>query len=438
MKNLKKLSAELAKLDDKLVKCMRCGTCQAVCPVFAETFSEGDVTRGKLALLSGLSKKILTDAQGVREKLDRCLLCGSCQSNCPSGVKIMEIFLCAREICAEYIGLSKIKKIIFRLILSNPKFFGFLVNCGAPLGKLFLRDEKNAPKTACSPLIKIAVGDRHIPLMPAKTFSNIHGEVRIPSGKSAITVVFFSGCMGDKVYTNVTEACLKIFKHFGVGTIIPKNFACCGIPALASGDAKAFQSMAEQNLDILKDEKFDYIVTACASCTETIKDLWLEKIRNSPREKLAEEVGKKAIDISEFLVDVLKVDAAEIQKSATKSSAKKMKLTYHDSCHLAKSLGVRQQPRKLLKMSREFDFVEMNQSDRCCGCGGSFTLTHYELSKKIGQRKRDNIVASRAETIAAGCPACMMQISNLLALNNDNIQVKHVAEIFADTLENGQ
>ena len=109
-------------------------------------------------------------------------------------------------------------------------------------------------------------------------------------------------------------------------------------------------------------------------------------------------------------------------------------MTYHDSCHLAKSLGVRSQPRRLVGANPECELVEMREADRCCGCGGSFTLTHYGLSRKIGERKRANIAASGAETVACGCPACMMQISNMLALNGDNVKVEHVAEIYARAL----
>lgn len=126
-------------------------------------------------------------------------------------------------------------------------------------------------------------------------------------------------------------------------------------------------------------------------------------------------------------MDVLKADLSVVSEGAEKT-----KITYHDSCHLLKSLGIGKQPRELVKANGDYEFVEMKEADRCCGCGGSFTLTHYDLSRKIGQRKRDNIVASGAKTVACGCPACMMQLSNMLALNNDDIKVKHVAEIFAE------
>ena len=429
MKDLQNLANALLELDDKLSACMRCGTCQSVCPVFGETMREADVTRGKIALLSNLSHKLIDDPEAVREKLDRCLLCGSCQASCPSGVSILDIFMKSRAIAAEYMGLPPIKKIIFRAMLCNPKIFNFLVKFGRPFQPLFMYDQKNAPHTACAPLMKPFMGDRRVPVMPEITIHEKYGAYDTPVGKSGLKVLFFPGCMGDKVYTNVTEACLKIFRHHGVGAAIPENLACCGIPALASGDVESFKTMMRHDVGIISKLKFDYIVTACSSCTETIGELWAKYADTPETLRAAREIGEKAIDINAFLVDVLQVEIPEAK------DGKKTKVTYHESCHLMKSLGVSSQPRQLIKANPECELVEMKEADRCCGCGGSFTLTHYDLSRKIGQRKRDNIAESKADVVAAGCPACMMQLSNMLALNGDDIKVKHVAEIYADSLK---
>lgn len=427
MSNLKKLAEDIAKLDDGLSACMKCGTCQSVCPIFAETMKESDVARGKLALLSNLSKSIATDAKGVRERLDRCLLCGSCQAACPSGVKILDIFMKAREISAITMGLNPIKKLIFRMMLCHPKLFAFLTEFSAPFRKIFMRPQKNAPDTCRAILAEVVIGDRRLPVMPSQTIRQKYGNYSSADKGSGLNVLFFPGCMGDKVYTNVTEACLKIFKHHGVGVVMPANMACCGIPALASGDTQSLVKLAKINLDIFKNQKFDYIITACASCTETIAKLWAE-YTDGEYKNLAEKFGAKTLDISAFLVDVLGVKASEIAQNAET-------ITYHDSCHLSKALGIKTQPREILKASG-VKLVEMPEADRCCGCGGSFTLTHYDLSRKIGQRKRDNILATGAKTVSAGCPACMMQISNMLALNEDEVAVKHVVEIYANTLPN--
>jgi glycolate oxidase iron-sulfur subunit len=119
MADLHKLAQMLQELDDQMVACMKCGMCQAVCPVFAESLNEADVTRGKIALLENLAKEMIADAKGVQEKLNKCLLCGSCAANCPSGVKIMDIFLKARIIVNTYMGLSPVKKVILKGMLTR-------------------------------------------------------------------------------------------------------------------------------------------------------------------------------------------------------------------------------------------------------------------------------------------------------------------------------
>ena len=266
-------------------------------------------------------------------------------------------------------------------------------------------------------------------MLAKKTLSAKLGARDTPAGKSGLRVAFFPGCMGDKIYTDMAEACLKVFEYHGVGVYMPDNQACCGIPALTSGDLKSFGKLARYNLDVFSKSKFDYIVTPCSSCTATIKEHWRNAEDLTPAQRdFARSLGEKAMDINAFVVDVLKVTPPE------GAGQGKTKVAYHESCHLMKSLRVSKQPKDLINMNRDYQLVPMKEADHCCGCGGTFTLTQPELSAKIGQRKRDNIVASGAEVVAMGCPACMMQISDMLARNRDSVKVKHTIEIYADSL----
>jgi glycolate oxidase iron-sulfur subunit len=77
----------------------------------------------------------------------------------------------------------------------------------------------------------------------------------------------------------------------------------------------------------------------------------------------------------------------------------------------------------------------MPQPDACCGMGGSFNLQYYEISSEIGKRKRDNIKATGCEVVATGCPACMLQISDVLSRSKDRLAVKHPIEIYAEALK---
>ena len=138
------------------------------------------------------------------------------------------------------------------------------------------------------------------------------------------------------------------------------------------------------------------------------------------------------MDISQFLVDKVGLTAETHPRVADQ-----IPLTYHDPCHLKKSLGVAAQPRALLRANPHYDLQEMAEADWCCGMGGSFNLQHYEISASIGRRKRDNILKSGCQVVATGCPACMLQITDMLSQAKARVQVKHAIEIYAEGLKQG-
>ena len=377
-------------------------------------------------MLEGLANEMLSDPEGVNDKLNRCLLCGTCQSNCPSGVSIMDIFLKARAIMTDYFGLSPVKKVIFRGMLKNPSLFNALTGIGAKFQGLFTKKVGGMVGASCARFNAPIIGDRHFNTLADKPLHKILPELDIPAGKSGIKVAFYVGCVIDKIYPQVGEAILDVLKYHGVGVYMPSGQACCGIPALASGDTDTFDSLVGINMKRFKEGEFDYLITGCATCTSTIKELWPDKYNGDSVLKAdLESLEKKSMDISQFLVDVLGVEAKEISGDRT--------VTYHDPCHLKNSLGVTSQPRTIIQAAG-CEFKEMAEADVCCGCGGSFNIAHYDLSKKIGSRKADNIMASGATTAATSCPACMLQITDMLSQKEAGMDVKHVIELYADGL----
>ena len=431
MSDLNTLAERLLALDDRIAACMRCGMCQAVCPMFGTTMMEADVARGKLALVGNLAHKLIENPQAVADKLGRCLLCGSCQANCPSGVHIMDIFMEAREIVYNYIGLNPLKKLIFRFLLPNPGLFSLGMRIGAPCQGLLFKSKNNIQETTSAPLLNSILGARHIRRLAPKSLFALEGAIDTPAGPSGIKVAFYPGCMGDKFYVSMAQACLKVLRHHGVGIYMPKGFACCGIPALSSGDAEGMVKQIKVSLDVFAKGEFDYVITPCASCTSTIKELWpryAARLGESEASQ-ARALSEKTMDINAFLIDVLKV------QPQAGGDAEKQIVTYHDSCHMKKSLGVVKQPREVVALNPKYTVKEMAEADRCCGCGGSFNLFHYDLSRRIGQRKRNNVVASGAKIVAAGCPACMMQLEDVLSQNGDPILVRHTIELYAESLK---
>ncbi|MCE5241736.1 MAG: (Fe-S)-binding protein, partial [Desulfobacteraceae bacterium] len=145
--------------------------------------------------------------------------------------------------------------------------------------------------------------------------------------------------------------------------------------------------------------------------------------------KQAEALAEKTLDISQFLVDKLGVTARNAPEDAPGTM-----VTYHDPCHLKKSLGIGAQPRTILAASGGCRLVEMDEPDRCCGCGGSFNLQHYGLSASIGKRKREDILRTGCAVVATSCPACMLHIADMLSRAGDRVRVRHTIEIYAESL----
>ena len=198
---------------------MRCGMCQAVCPVFAETGREADVARGKLALLDGLIQEMFKDPKGVNERLMRCLLCGSCAANCPSGVKVLDIFLKARAILVGYMGLHPAKRIVFRGMLAHPRLFNSLVKSASRIQGFFVKPADDFSGTSCarfSSRWRIGTSRLLRPFPFTRAWAGL--ETNAASG---LKVGFFVGCMIDKIYPNIGHAVLSALKHNGVGVFRP-------------------------------------------------------------------------------------------------------------------------------------------------------------------------------------------------------------------------
>ena len=141
--------------------------------------------------------------------------------------------------------------------------------------------------------------------------------------------------------------------------------------------------------------------------------------------KRAKELADKAYDFCKLFYELGGVTET--------GDGKPVKITYHDSCHLKRSLRVSKEQRELLKNTKGVEFVEMNDCDNCCGFGGSYSLLYPEISAPILEKKIQNIKESGADVVALDCPGCLMQIKGGLdARGIDDIKVKHTAEIIAE------
>ncbi len=235
-------------------------------------------------------------------------------------------------------------------------------------------------------------------------------------------VTLFIQCLLDTFHPAVCQSMLDVFKHLDVPVIIPKDQTCCGQPAFNAGYRLEARKAASHFLDVFQNS--DVIVCPSGSCVYMIRHHYPLLFENDPvRLNRSREICTRIYEFSEFLVDV--------------GSAYSGQVTYHDSRHLARGLGIREQPRQLIRHVSGATLVEMSDSDRCCGFGGAFSIKYPDISSALVDDKVHAILASGADT-GVGCDmGCLMNIEGRLSRMGSGIRVMHIAELLANGLGKG-
>ena len=235
-------------------------------------------------------------------------------------------------------------------------------------------------------------------------------------------VTLFIQCIVDGIYPEVAESMVRIFDRLNIPVDYPAGQTCCGQPAFNAGYRTAAKQAAKHTINVF--EKSPLIVCPSGSCVAMVRHHLAELFADEPAWLArATAVANRTFELTEFLVDVLKVTDLGASYDG--------RVTYHDSCHLLRTLGVRSQPRELLSNIRGLEFVEMTDSDRCCGFGGTFSVKYPEISTAMVAEKVKNILATGADTVVGCDMACLMNIEGYLSRHNHPVRVKHIAQLLA-------
>ena len=269
---------------------------------------------------------------------------------------------------------------------------------------------------------------RHVPNIAPKFLRQIMPVENKPAGETPVKlkVGFFSGCMTDFVFPQTGKHIIEFLTRHEVEVILPKGQGCCGAPVyMGAGDLITGRKMADTNVKVFRD--VDYIVSGCASCTCSLKD-YPEYLADTPERKEAyKQFAGKVKDITEFLVDVLKLPASAYQ-SVPEAEGKVV--TWHDPCHLNRYLKITRQPREILNSVNGITFKEMVRPDWCCGMAGAFSIYYYDLSKKIADKKMETIKDSGADIVVTDCPGCQIQLMDNITRKKLPVKVMHITELF--------
>jgi L-lactate dehydrogenase complex protein LldE len=236
------------------------------------------------------------------------------------------------------------------------------------------------------------------------------------------TVTLFIQCLVDGVYPEVGEAVVRIFRKLGMDINCPTQQTCCGQPAFNSGYRREARVAARRFIEIF--ETAETIVCPSGSCVTMVRHHYPELFHDEAEWLArARQVAGKTYELTEYLVDILEMDDIGAHYDG--------KITYHDSCHLLRSLRIQEQPRKLLRRVAGAEFVELYDSDKCCGFGGAFSVKYADISAAMVEDKVKNIMASGADTVTGCDMGCLMNIQGLLSRRGSDIKVRHIAQILA-------
>lgn len=414
------------EIRSEVERCMKCGNCMAVCPIYKEDDREAGVARGKIALAQAVLDGKLELDESVVDRMKNCLICMSCMTNCPCRVKFDKIAFAMRAEIARKQGLHPFKKLIFGTLKRQGLF-----DMGMKLGKTFqgMIFKFDPTKNANSPRFPIGLSmKRIIPPLAGKSFRDAVPEVTKVENP-VMRVAFYTGCSMNYMSPEIGHSLINVLKEHNVEVVVPKDQGCCGLAVWAHGDIETAREMARFNIDVMEKYNIDAIVVVCGSCGGSWKHGFLEVLENDPvyGEK-AKVWTQKTYDISEFLTKVVPIDK-------NKLGDLDVTITYHDSCHLKKGANVFKEPRNLLTSIPSLKFNEMKKPDACCGGGGSFSLTHYDMSMAINKRKIEDINGTGADVVITGCPGCRMHIEDGINQFGKEQKVLHTIQLLDQAIQ---
>jgi L-lactate dehydrogenase complex protein LldE len=223
------------------------------------------------------------------------------------------------------------------------------------------------------------------------------------------------------VYPETGMNMVKILQKLGCKVNYNPNQTCCGQPAFNAG---FFDEAKEVAVKFLKDfsNQNRYVVVPSASCVGMVRNSYSQLFDGSAYYLECKRIQKTIFELSEFLINVLKVDRIE----GAKLNAK---VTYHDSCSGLRECCIKEEPRRLLRNVEGLELTEMKDNEACCGFGGTFAVKFEPISIGMAEQKVENALETGAEIIVSTDSSCLLQLEGYIKKKNLPVRTMHLADV---------
>ncbi len=406
---------------DMVDRCNKCGLCIPACPVYQQVLSEAASPRGRIQLVKNFLEGNVPLSKRVKEIIVTCLLCETCVVNCPSGVRHDHVFADFRAELVKQYGLNWKKRLMYTL-LTNEKFL-HSTTFFAKLGRNWLLE------TFAKGMRIGNIPAGRLPMVNPKPFRDRFDGVIRPDEESKGRVFYFTGCFTNYFAGDIGQAVVNVLKKLRLEIEIPSAQDCCGIAVILSGEEDIPLKNVEKNISMLTRKEVDTVLVDCATCGAAFKKEYIALLKRKGMDTAPAEVLKKrTFDVMEYVAS--RIDDLPLSKNG---AGEKVRVTYHDPCHLARAQGVSDAPRKILQSLPQVEYVEMEEANACCGGGGSFQFDFPGVSKGITEKKIKNIRETGASIVVTGCPGCRVTIGGNMD-DHDQISVLHPMQLLDKVL----
>ncbi len=234
-------------------------------------------------------------------------------------------------------------------------------------------------------------------------------------------VHIFIPCFVDQLYPQTGFNMVKVLEKASCDVVYNNNQTCCGQPAFNAGYWNESREVCSKFLNDF--EGADYIVCPSASCVGFVRNYYSKIFENSSLHNQVKDLGKKIFEFTEFLTDVLQIENYGAVFNA--------KITYHDSCAALRECKIKDGPRRLLSFVKGLQLVEMNDTETCCGFGGSFAVKFDAISVAMADQKISNAKVTDAEYIVSTDLSCLMHLDGFIKNKGLAIKTMHIADVLA-------
>jgi glycolate oxidase iron-sulfur subunit len=404
---------------DKSLACIHCGLCLASCPTYLETGNENDSPRGRIYLMRAIQDGRLPLGDTTVRHIDLCLGCRACEAVCPSGVQYGELLEHTRDHVEKNYRRTAFQTFLRRIVIEKVFPFPGRMKVALLPAKLVraLRMERLLPAFARETLSLLPeeMSATKLPMVTPTSVAPRRGRVG-----------FISGCVMSVLFGKTNAASARLVTRTGYEVITPPAQGCCGALYAHSGNLERARACARRNIEVFERHNLAAIIINAAGCGSTLKE-YGQLLRDDPQwAERARQFSAKVKDLTEWL-------ATENSKSGIfnrKLKAEHSKpVTYHDACHLAHPQHITKQPRDLVRGVAGESYVELPESDVCCGSAGSYNLTEPEMAERLQRRKTENILKTGAQIVVTTNPGCLLQIrAGLRKAGAGHVEALHIAD----------